>query len=155
MSVYKTETHKDRRLGRSQGASSGSLSSWLFCSILQGTHITQLYASCLYMMKCLYWMCVHMRERECNEQDKKFHSEGNLTQEGKGQWKLEEKQRVKGRAEEKESLPGWAADVILKRLEQKWGGSGKQTIDLSLYSPSLAFSIYLTLFLQFYCDRST
>lgn len=46
---------------------------------------------------------------------------------------------MKGRAKEKESLPGWAADVILKRLEQKWGGSGKQTIDLSLYSPSLAF----------------
>lgn len=62
---------------------------------------------------------------------------------------------MKGRAKEKENLPGWAADVILKRLEQKWGGSGEQTIDLSLYSPSLAFSIYLTLFLQFYCDKST
>lgn len=112
------------------------------------------YVSCLYFMKFSYWMCVHMRERECNGQDKNFivreiwHKKERASESLKRsrEWRVEQKRK---------SLPGWAADVILKRLEQKWGGSGKQTIDLSLYSPSLAFSIYLTLFLQFYCDKST
>ncbi len=36
--VKERETHRDSRLGRSHGASSGSLSSWLFCSILKVTH---------------------------------------------------------------------------------------------------------------------
>lgn len=77
------------------------------------------------------------------KQNKQFHSEGNLTQEGKGQWKLEEKQRMKGRGKEKEKLLGWPADVILRRMEQKvrrkWGANNSP---LSLSSPSLAFSVF-------------
>lgn len=33
--VYEGESYRDSRLGRSHGASSGSLSNWLFCSILK------------------------------------------------------------------------------------------------------------------------
>lgn len=86
-------------------------------------------------MKFSYWMCVHMRERECNGQDKKFHSEGNLTQEGKGQWKLEEKQRMKGRAKEKE--PPWVgcwchSQKIGAKMGRKWEANNRPLSLLTL-----------------------
>ena len=123
-------THRDRRLGRSHGASSGSLSSWLFCSILKVTHGWFSY-------RCnTSWSVCGLHEGTSGRTNNSI-ARGNLTQGGKGQWKLEEKQRMwRVERNEKEKLLGWAADVILRRMEQKarrkWGANNSPLSFLSL-----------------------
>ena len=56
---------------------------------------------------------------------------------------------MKDRGKEKEKLLGWAADVILRRMEQKarrkWGANNSP---LSLSSPSLPLCLSLPLFFK-------
>lgn len=78
--------------------------------------------------------CAHARAR-VQRAGQKFHSEGNLTQEGKGQWKLEEKQRMKGRAKEKE--PPWVgcwchSQKIGAKMGRKWEANNRPLSLLTL-----------------------